>query len=283
MKGIILAGGAGSRLRPITKVTSKQLLPIYNKPMIYYPLETLLKAGITEILIIVAPGHAGDFVNLLGSGKEFGARFFYEVQDKPEGLAQAFLIGESFIDDDPVAMILGDNLFHPSPLGELRRGGDDCSEVVQGFERGACIFAKEVEEPGRFGVVEVADPTQIGNARSDADPSLLRVLSIEEKPEKPKSNYAATGLYLYDSTVVERAKQLRPSKRGELEVTDLNRMYLDDGELQCRLVDGAWFDTGTFESMYAASSFMREQALSSSAHRAVSSRVGDGKGVPSSV
>jgi glucose-1-phosphate thymidylyltransferase len=267
MKGIILAGGAGTRLHPITKVTSKQLLPVYNKPMIYYPLETLLKAGITEILIIVAPGHAGDFVNLLGSGKEFGARFFYEVQDNPEGLAQAFLIGETFIDDDPVAMVLGDNLFE-----------DDFSEAVKGFESGACIFAKEVEEPGRFGVIEIADQTPSVRQKWDISPlqgeSFMKVLSIEEKPDVPKSNYAATGLYLYDSTVVERAKSLKPSVRGELEVTDLNRLYLEDGELQCRLVEGAWFDTGTFESMYEASAFMREKALSGVGHQGIVSRKG---------
>lgn len=236
MKGIILAGGSGTRLYPCTKVTSKQLLPIYNKPMIYYPLETLLKAGIQEILIIVAPEHAGDFVNLLGSGKEFNARFFYEVQDKPEGLAQAFLIGESFIEEDPVTMILGDNLFE-----------DDISDAVQGFKSGAKIFAKKVEDPERFGVVEV---DEAGKA-----------LSIEEKPKKAKSNLAVTGLYIYDSTVVKKAVALKPSVRGELEITDLNKMYLEEGNLDVEVIDGEWLDTGTFESMYEATKFVRDREL----------------------
>lgn len=237
MKGIILAGGSGTRLYPCTKVTSKQLLPIYNKPMIYYPLETLLKAGIDEILIIVAPEHAGDFVNLLGSGKDFGARFFYEVQDKPEGLAQAFLIGEGFIEDDPVAMILGDNLFE-----------DDVTEALKSFETGARIFAKQVPDPERFGVVETDES---GNA-----------VSIEEKPSDPKSDYAVTGLYLYDSTVVEKAHRLKPSERGEYEITDINRMYLEEGQLDVHVLNGRWIDTGTFESMYEATQFIRERELS---------------------
>ncbi|MDP2691963.1 MAG: sugar phosphate nucleotidyltransferase [bacterium] len=236
MKGIILAGGSGTRLHPCTKVTSKQLLPIYNKPMIYYPLETLLKAGITEVLIIVSPEHAGDFVNLLGSGKDFGARFFYEVQDKPEGLAQAFLIGESFIEDEPVAMILGDNLFE-----------DDISDAVQSFKKGARIFAKEVEDPQRFGVVEF-----------DGE---RRVIRVVEKPQKPKSNYAVTGLYIYDSSVVQKARSLRPSMRGELEITDLNQLYLDEGQLDVAFVEGAWLDTGTFESMYEATCMVRAKEL----------------------
>lgn len=240
MKGIILAGGSGSRLYPCTKVTSKQLLPIYNKPMIYYPLETLLKAGIKEILIIVAPEHAGDFVNLLGSGKEFGARFLYEVQDKPEGLAQAFMIGDGFIDEDNVTMILGDNLFE-----------DDFSVAIQGFKSGAQVFAKEVNDPERFGVVEV-----------DSDG---KVLSVEEKPEAPKDKYAITGLYMFDSTVVAKAKQLKRSERGELEITDLIRVYLQEQQLSVSFVEGAWIDTGTFESMYQATEFVRNRALGTSA------------------
>jgi len=236
MKGIILAGGSGTRLYPCTKVTSKQLLPVYNKPMIYFPLETLLQAGIQEILIIVAPEHAGDFVNLLGSGKEFGARFFYEVQDKPEGLAQAFLIGESFIEDEPVTMILGDNLFE-----------DDFSDQIQDFAKGARIFAKEVPDPERFGVVEI-DETN-------------KAISIDEKPKKPKSNLAVTGLYIYDSSVVDKATRLKPSVRGELEITDLNRLYLEEGSLDVALVNGKWLDTGTFESMYEATKFVREREV----------------------
>ena len=237
MKGIILAGGSGTRLYPCTKVTSKQLLPIYNKPMIYFPLETLLKAGIQEILIIVAPEHAGDFVNLLGSGKDFGARFFYEVQDKPEGLAQAFLIGESFIEDEPVAMILGDNLFE-----------DDVTDALQDFSSGGRIFAKQVPDPERFGVVEMDE-----NGKA---------LSIEEKPDNPKSDYAVTGLYIYDSTVVEKAHRLNPSVRGEYEITDINQMYLEEGNLDVHLLEGQWIDTGTFESMFAATQFIRDRERS---------------------
>ncbi|MGE3278966.1 MAG: sugar nucleotidyltransferase [Candidatus Altimarinota bacterium] len=238
MKGIILAGGSGSRLYPCTKVTSKQLLPIYNKPMIYYPLETLLKAGIKEVLIIVAPEHAGDFVNLLGSGKDFGARFFYEVQDKPEGLAQAFLIGESFIDDDHVTMILGDNLFE-----------DDLTPAIQGFQGGAQVFVKRVEDPERFGVVEI-DPAG-------------KILSIEEKPKSPKSQLAVTGVYTFDCSVIAKAKELQPSPRGELEITDLIRMYLEEGKLNCQQINGQWIDTGTFESMFEATQFVRNRELAS--------------------
>ncbi len=236
MKGIILAGGSGTRLRPLTKVTSKQLLPIYNKPMVYYPLETLLRAGITEIMVIIAPDHAGDFLKLLGSGKDFGCDFTYEIQDKPEGLAQAFLIGEKFIGNDSVTMVLGDNLFE-----------DDFSEAIQSFETGARVFAKEVPDPERFGVVEFDEN--------------MRALSIEEKPAQPKSNYCVTGLYIYDNTVVEKTKSLAPSGRGELEITDLNMLYLQEESLDVAKVHGRWFDTGTFESWFEATTFAREQAL----------------------
>ena len=236
MRGIILAGGAGTRLSPLTKVTSKQLLPIYNKPMIYYPLETLLKAGITEILIIMAPDHAGDFVKLLGSGKEFGCKFSYEVQDKPNGIAEAFRIGENFIDKEDVALILGDNVFE-----------DNFVEPIRQFQSGGLIFATEVADPQRFGVVEFDENR--------------KVLSIIEKPSEPKSNYAVTGLYVYDSSVVEKAKNLRPSARGELEITDLNTMYLQEGTLQVEFVEGRWLDTGTFESLFAATQWVREQEL----------------------
>lgn len=254
MKGIILAGGAGTRLHPITKVTSKQLLPIYNKPMIYYPLHTLKTAGIRDILIIVAPDHAGDFVNFLGSGREFGCRFSYEVQDKPEGLAQAFLIGEEFIGGDSVCMILGDNLFE-----------DDFSEAMTSFQSGGLIFAKEVSDPERFGVVKIKEK------REKREDGFLEVVSIEEKPEIPKSNLAVTGLYVYDSTVVEKVKRLKPSARGELEVTDLNRVYLEEENLQCRKISGEWFDTGTFEAMYQATSFVRDRELLRG-HRGLDSR-----------
>ncbi len=236
MKGIILAGGAGSRLHPLTKVTSKQLLPIYNKPMIYFPLQTLLKAGIKEILIIVAPDHAGDFLKLLGSGNEFNCKFTYEVQDKPEGIAQAFLIGENFIDDDDVTLILGDNIFE-----------DDFVDDIKNFKTGGRVFAKEVSDPERFGVVEFDEQK--------------RAISIEEKPGQPKSNYAVTGMYIYDNTVVEKAKSLQPSARGEYEISDLNNLYLKEGTLDVAFVAGRWLDTGTFESLYEAIEMMRAKEL----------------------
>jgi len=236
MKGIILAGGSGSRLHPLTKVTSKQLLPVYDKPMIYYPLNTLLKAGIKDILIIVAPERSGDFLNLLGSGKEFGARFTYEIQDKPEGLAQALLIGEHFIAGDKCALILGDNIYT-----------DSFVESVRNFERGAKIFAKQVPDPQRFGVVEMDEQG--------------RVVSLEEKPENPKSSYAQTGFYLYDEKACELARTLQPSSRGELEIVDLHNLYLDRGELQAEVLEGEWIDAGTFESLHKASCIVREHEL----------------------
>ncbi len=236
MKGIILAGGSGSRLHPLTTVTSKQLLPVYNQPMIYFPLQTLLKAGIRDILIIVAPDHSGDFVNLLGSGKQFGARFAYEVQDKPEGLAQAFLIGEDFIGKDEVVMVLGDNIFT-----------HDFAPAVKSFREGAKIFVKQVPDAKRFGVVEFDDKG--------------KVISIEEKPEAPKTNYAQTGFYIYDKHVTDYVKQLKPSKRGELEIVDLNKVYLDKGQLSAELIQGDWIDAGTFESLYKASTIVRENDL----------------------
>lgn len=236
MKGIILAGGSGTRLQPLTRVTSKQLLPIYNKPMIFYPLETLIKAGVKEMLIIVAPDHAGDFLKLLGSGKEFGCKFTYEIQDKPEGLAQAFLIGENFIGKDNVTLILGDNVFE-----------NDFKEAISSFKSGGRVFAKKVNDPERFGVVEFDENNT--------------ALSIEEKPEKPKSDYAVTGLYIYDNTVVKKAKALEPSPRGELEITDLNNVYLKEGSLDVAFVEGKWLDTGTFESLHEAIIFAREKEL----------------------
>lgn len=236
MKGIILAGGSGTRLRPLTRVTSKQLLPIYNKPMIYFPLETLLKAGIKDILIIIAPDHAGDFLKLLGSGKEFGCDFTYEIQDKPEGLAQAFLIGESFIGNDNVTMVLGDNVFE-----------DDFVEPIQSFQSGGRVFAKRVPDPERFGVVEFDENR--------------KAISIEEKPNPPKSDYAVTGLYIYDNTVVAKTKSLQPSPRGELEITDLNNLYLQEGTLDVAFVEGKWLDTGTFESLHEAVNLVRDKEL----------------------
>ena len=227
MKGIVLSGGSATRLRPCTKVTSKQLLPVYNRPMIYYPLNTLIKAGIKDILIIVAPEQAGHYLNLLGSGKDFGVKFTYEIQDKPEGLAQAFLIGQNFIDEDSVCMILGDNIFE-----------DDFSEDIKNFKSGAKVFAKEVPDPERFGVVEFDENK--------------KVISIEEKPQNPKSNYCVTGLYVYDNKVVDIAKNLKPSPRGELEITDVNKIYLEKGELDVAMVNGAWVDAGTFDSLLEA-------------------------------
>ncbi len=236
MKGIILAGGNGTRLSPLTKVTSKQLLPIYDQPMIHYPLETLRRAGIVDILFIVAPDHAGDFLKYLGSGKEFNCHFSYEIQDRPQGIAQAFQIGEDFLDDDNVTLILGDNLFE-----------DDFSQAIQSFEQGGRIFAKQVVDPERFGVVEFDENN--------------RAISIEEKPQHPKSNYCVTGLYIYDNTVVEKVRNINFSERGELEITDLNNLYLKEKALDVAFVNGAWFDTGTFESMYAATEFARNKRL----------------------
>lgn len=234
MRGIILSGGSGSRLRPLTKITSKQLLPVYNKPMIYYPLNTLIKAGIKEILIIVAPERAGDYLNLLGSGKDFGVKFTYEIQDKPEGLAQAFIIGQNFIDNENVAMILGDNIFE-----------DDFSEEIKNFKGGAKIFAKQVPDPERFGVVKFDDNNQ--------------AQQIVEKPQEFLSDYAVTGLYVYDHRVVEIAKQMKPSSRGELEITDLNNWYLEKGELSVAMVNGQWLDAGTFDSLLKAQNFAKEK------------------------
>lgn len=234
MRGIILSGGSGSRLRPLTKITSKQLLPIYDRPMIYYPLNTLIKAGIKEILIIVAPERAGDYLNLLGSGKDFGVKFTYEIQDKPEGLAQAFLIGENFIDKEDVAMILGDNIFE-----------DDFSEEIKNFKSGAKIFAKEVSDPERFGVVKLSENGQ--------------AQKIVEKPKEAISNLAVTGLYIYDSRVVEVVKQMKPSQRGELEISDVNNWYLEKGELEVARVSGEWLDAGTFDSLLKAQSIAKEK------------------------
>ncbi len=227
MKGIILAGGEGTRLRPLTKVTSKQLLPIYNKPMIFYPIETLVKAGIEDILIIIAPRRAGDFLNLLGSGKDFGAKFSYEIQDKPEGLAQAFVIGEKFIGNDNVTLILGDNIFE-----------DSIADAVSKFKSGGHIFAKEVSDPERSGVVKFDEN--------------MKAVKIVEKPKEFLSPYAIPGLYLYDPRVVEVAKNIRPSARGELEIVDLHNWYLEKGELTVSILKGEWIDTGTFDSFVYA-------------------------------
>jgi len=234
MRGIILSGGSGTRLKPCTTITSKQLLPVYNRPMIYYPLNTLIKAGIKEILIIVAPERAGDYLNLLGSGQKFGAKFTYEIQDKPNGLAEAFIIGENFIDQEDVTMILGDNIFE-----------DDLSKEIKSFKSGGKIFAKKVPDPNRFGIVEFDEKN--------------KAISIEEKPLKPKSDYCVTGLYVYDNRVVDIVKKLKPSERGELEITDVNNKYLKMGELEVAMVKGEWIDSGTFDSLLKAQNFAKEK------------------------
>ncbi len=262
MKGIILAGGSGTRLYPLTMVTSKQLLPIYDKPMIYYPLSTLMLAGIKDILIISTPTDLPNFERLLGDGSNFGLNLSYKVQPSPDGLAQAFILGEEFIGDDTCAMVLGDNIFYGNGFSRILKSAVENAEQ----NHRATVFGYYVDDPERFGIVEFDESG--------------KVISVEEKPQKPKSNYAITGLYFYDNRCVKYAKEQKPSARGELEITDLNRMYLENGELDVKLLGRgfAWLDTGTMDSLVEAADFVqmieKRQGIKISAPEEIAFRYG---------
>jgi glucose-1-phosphate thymidylyltransferase len=237
MKGIILSGGTATRLFPLTATTSKQLLPVYDRQMIFYPLNMLIKAGVKNILMIVAPEHSGQYLNLLGSTfKKFGINIYFEVQKVPRGLADAFILGESFIGKSDVTMLLGDNIFE-----------DDISKAIKSFKSGGMIFAKEVSDPERFGIVEFD-----GSGKA---------LSIEEKPQKPKSNFCVTGAYIYDNRVIEIAKNTKPSERGEIEITDINNAYLQMNELAVNKIEGEWLDAGTFDSLLEAGNIVKDKEI----------------------
>lgn len=237
MKGVILAGGTGSRMYPLTKVTNKHLLPVYDKPMIYYPLQTLIDAGIKDIMIVSGRGHAGHFLELLGSGSEFGVRFKYEIQDEAGGIAQALNLSRDFVDNDNVTVILGDNIFQ-----------DNFRDDIQSFKSGAKIFLKKVPDAPRFGVAEI-----------DVDAG--KIIGIEEKPQNPKSDYAVTGIYIYDSTVFDIIDALKPSARGELEISEVNDNYIKQGRMGYSLLEGFWSDAGTFDSLLRASLLIQQKKL----------------------
>jgi glucose-1-phosphate thymidylyltransferase len=246
MKGIILSGGHGTRLYPLTKITSKQLLPVYDKPMVMYPLQTLIDGGIKDILVIIAPDYEGLYKKLLGNGSEFGVNITFKIQDKPDGLAQAFIIGEEFIGNDNVAMILGDNIFFAE--GGSTSGGEDMlAAAIKNFKSGGHIFAKKVEDPERYGVVRFDEK--------------MNAVEIEEKPKTHISDYAITGLYIYDNNCISAAKNAKPSARGEYEITEIHNWYLAKNELKVDIINGQWLDAGTFESLFQAGELARLKAL----------------------
>jgi glucose-1-phosphate thymidylyltransferase len=251
MKGIILAGGTATRLFPLTATTSKQLLPVYDRQMIFYPLNTLIRAGIKEILVIIAPEHSGQFLNLLGSiFKNYSIQLYFEVQKVPRGLADAFIVGESFIGQDSVMMILGDNIFQ-----------DNLAPFVKKFKKGGMIFVRQVPDPQRFGIAEFDKKG--------------RVISIEEKPQQPRSNYCVTGAYVYDNRVIKIAKNLKPSSRGEIEITDINNKYLAQGELTAHKIKGEWLDAGTFDSLLEAGNIVKQKKIYKNFHPLVDSAIAD--------